>query len=222
MLEIITGKLKTTDVYNELRAFRNKIKADKEVKAWINDGKPMPVPHRVKQDTLRFLMEAYGLKNLVETGTFLGDMVHAMKELFHEIYTIEINPTLAENAKKRFRKYPHIQVINGDSGAILDQIMPKISAPTLFWLDGHYSGGITGKGKKETPIIEEISHIVKGPELSHVLVVDDARCFGKEADYPSLEEFKNYLHSRCTDLIINVINDSIICIPKGMVKKTSL
>ena len=56
----------------------------------------------------------------------------------------------------------------------------KLEEPTLFWLDGHYSGGVTARGSKETPILDEVDKILSTKESRHVLIVDDARCFGTD------------------------------------------
>ena len=50
---------------------------------------PVPPPHVVKQRVLREYAERYELKVFVETGTYRGDMVQAMKPLFDKIYSIE-------------------------------------------------------------------------------------------------------------------------------------
>ena len=36
-----------------------------------------------------------------------------------------------------------ISIIQGDSGKILNSITNKLKKPAIFWLDGHYSSGIT-------------------------------------------------------------------------------
>src|SRR2546425_6234629 len=40
----------------------------------------------------------------VETGTYRGDMVEAMKPLFHKIYSIELSDALFAEAQRRDRK----------------------------------------------------------------------------------------------------------------------
>mgnify|MGYP001369983704 CR=1 FL=1 len=44
---------------------------------------------------------------------------------------------------------------------MLKNIIKNIDKPALFWLDGHYSGGVTGMGDNETPILEELEQIYK-------------------------------------------------------------
>jgi hypothetical protein len=68
----------------------------------------------------------------------------------------------------------------------------RIDQPALFYLDGHYSGGITARAAKDTPIYEELSHIFEH-DPRHVIVIDDARCFGRDPDYPSLHELREFI-----------------------------
>jgi hypothetical protein len=151
---------------------------------------------------------------LVETGTYYGDMIEALKENFEKIYTVELDEFLFKTAKKRFVKNSHIEVIHGDSGKKIKEIIQKINRPTLFWLDGHASGGETAKGEKDTPIYEELNVILKSKNLNHVIIIDDARCFGNEPDYPTLDELKKFIFSKRDNLEITVEFDSIRIIPK--------
>jgi len=93
--------------------------------------------------------------------------------------------------------------------------MARLQQPALFWLDGHYSGEVTAKGDKNTPIYEELTHIWNAPDLGHVILIDDARCFGREAGYPSLEELFAFIRSKKSNVEIAVQNDSIRITPKS-------
>ena len=133
---------------------------------WERRGRPVPPPHVVKQRVLRGYAERYHLKIFVETGTYRGDMVEAMKHLFHRIYSIELSDTLFAAARRRFRRDSHIELLHGDSSQELGRIMERVDQPVLFWLDGHYSAGDTARGEKDTPICDELAEIFRAPELS--------------------------------------------------------
>ncbi|MCZ7667771.1 MAG: hypothetical protein M5U34_11425 [Chloroflexi bacterium] len=89
---------------------------------WQKKGKPNPPPHVVKQRTLRAYAQTYGLKILVETGTYFGDMVEAMKTDFDKIYSIELSEEFYRQAKLRFKDAAHVEIIQGDSGIELETI----------------------------------------------------------------------------------------------------
>ncbi len=199
--------------YHFLRNQRVKRKNNKELILWENAGKPVPPPHIIKQQVLREYSKIYGSRILVETGTYLGDMVEAMKADFDRIYSIELGKDLYGNAALRFKAVQNVVLIHGDSGTELGNLMSRIDQPTLFWLDGHYSAGVTAKGEKDTPIFEELSCILNASDLGHVIIIDDARCFGTEPTYPSIAELTGFVKAKRPGVDITVQFDSIRITP---------
>ena len=158
---------------------------------------------------LKYYAEKFQPRILIETGTFMGEMVDACTSIFDEIYSIELSRDLFESAYNRFSKQKHISIIHGDSVDILPEILLKIEEPCLFWLDGHYSGGFTAKGKKETPILQEVLSILNHHIDGHIILIDDARCFNGRNDYPTIQELKNTILSYNFDWSFEVKNDVI-------------
>ncbi|HVF66629.1 MAG TPA: glycosyltransferase [Pyrinomonadaceae bacterium] len=187
---------------------------ENEVAEWERGGRPAPPPHLVKERVLRRYAKRYGLGVLVETGTYLGDMVEAMKPYFDKIYSIELSEELYERAKARFDGDGHVELINGDSGKVLGEVMKGLTRPALFWLDGHYSAGITAKGETDTPVYEELRQILEARPLGHVVIIDDARLFGSDPDYPTVEALKEFVGSR-SEGVIQVEDDSIRIVLRG-------
>lgn len=179
---------------------------------WLNNNKYIPPPHIVKQKTIQKYQQQYQCLAFIETGTYLGDMVFAVKDLFKTIYSIEIDKTLARYALFSFRTYPHISIVQGDSANTLKRLVSQQRKNTLFWLDGHYSGGITGKGQKNCPILEELDAIL-GSTLNHVVLIDDAHCFIGKDDYPTLLYLKQYIRKRRPNFSVSV-EDNIIRVVK--------
>jgi predicted O-methyltransferase YrrM len=196
-----------------LRNWRAKLRNRLATRNETPKDKPVPPPHSVKQEVLRSHARRYNLKILVETGTYLGDMVHAMKSDFAQIYSIELDKALFERARDRFAADSHVELIQGDSGKELGRLIPKLNQATLFWLDGHYSAGITARGDKDTPILEELEQILNAPDRGHVIIIDDARLFGTDPAYPTLEELTKYVLSKRPGLRIDVESDSIRITP---------
>ena len=46
-----------------------------------------------------------------------------------------------------------------DRSSAASDVYKRQDKPCLFWLDAHYSGGITAHGAEMTPIFDEIRHI---------------------------------------------------------------
>jgi hypothetical protein len=212
--QIIKEIIKKTPFYHPLRNWALRRRSATQLAEWENKGKPVPPPHIVKQRVLREYSTRYGLKIMIETGTFYGDMVEAMKKYFDRIYSIELNNKFYDQCIKRFKGAINIKLIYGDSGTELSKIVNEINQPALFWLDGHYSGGETAKGPKDPPIYEELRHILSSKDRRHVIIIDDARCFGTTPAYPSIEELVDFIKSKRPEASIVVQDDMIRIAPK--------
>lgn len=175
---------------------------------WERNGKPLPPPHFVKQMVVGSYRKKYGLTVLVETGTFLGDMVKAQLRNFKRIYSVELSEKLWGDAAQKFKKYKHVEIVLGDSGAVLKDLIPFVKTPAVFWLDGHYSEGFTARGTKDCPILEELSAIFTS-NLNHVLLIDDARCFNGSGGYPTISELTDFILNHRPKSEIKVEDDIV-------------
>jgi len=216
MEQFLKELIKRTPIYTPLRNWVNRRKLKKELLEWERRGKPAPPPHIVKQRVIRSFAERYGLRCLVETGTYYGDMVEAMKCYFDRIYSIELSKELYEKAKLRFDGDKRLEIIHGDSGVELGKLLRRIDQPALFWLDGHYSAGVTAKGNKDTPIYEELTHIFSTQNSGYVVIIDDARCFGTDPAYPTIKELSDFIKTKRPDAQIEVECDSIRITPPSL------
>lgn len=175
---------------------------------WISNGRPIPVPHELKQIAILYYASINGLDVLVETGTFLGDTIWEQRNNFKKIFSIELSSDLYKLAKKRFKGFNHIRLLQGDSSVRLEEVMADLNSPALFWLDGHYSGGITAKGTKECPIFEELRHIFSC-SFRHTILIDDARLFVGRDDYPTIIELNSFVAAE-SGYQFRVENDIIV------------
>ena len=182
------------------------------VREWRARGCKGVPPHRIKAEAVRRYAERYGARILVETGTYLGDMVAACRPFFDSVITIELAPELARRARERFRADDKVRVLEGDSGALIVDVVRHLEAPALFWLDGHFSGGATGKGDLQTPILAELDAIL-GSSLRHIALVDDARLFSGTDDYPTIDGLTAFVQARAPQHRIAVMHDIIRIVP---------
>lgn len=184
-------------------------KDKKQYNKWIASGKPLPPVHTVKQQRIDKFKRKYNINILVETGTYLGDMVWAQRKNFTEIYSIELSRMFADLAKKRFKQFSHITILEGDSGIEVKSLVKQIKEKAIFWLDGHYSGGNTACADKECPVYEELESILKS-DIEHVLLIDDARCFVGKDSYPTKEVLTEFIMQRFPNSKIDVEYDCIM------------
>lgn len=125
-----------------------------------------------------------------------------------------MDKVLYKKAENKYERYPHIYLFHGDSGVVLNTILSGIDQPCLFWLDAHYSEGITAKGKLETPIMEEVTTILNHGVKDHVILIDDARCFTGEHDYPTVDQLRQLIHGRRRDFTFEVKDDIVRIHPR--------
>jgi hypothetical protein len=179
---------------------------------WQATGKPAPPPHAIKQQVIQAFTKSFKYDVFVETGTYLGAMIWTVLEDFKKIFTVELSSELHKRAVRMFRKYQHVKCLQGDSGMVLHKLVPTINEGAIFWLDGHYSGGITALGDQVCPIYNELDAIIANDQYNHLILIDDARLFRNgEQGYPGLEEVRNYILAKNSQYkIYLLVTDTII------------
>jgi hypothetical protein len=173
-----------------------------------------PLPYRFKRGMIQRAMRELGLRALVETGTYLGDTPWYFRLRLPRIHTIEVGDVLFEEARRRFARWPNVTVHHGDSAKVLASLVPTLDSPTLFWLDGHFDGGITGRGDLDCPIFAELEAILGSMKSRWAVLIDDARSFG-HGDYPSLDVLRSFVAARRPDFSMWVENDVIWLVPEA-------
>jgi hypothetical protein len=175
---------------------------------------PEPSPPATKHALVaRF---ARTVPNLVETGTFEGDMVEAQRENYSRIVSIEMADELCAAAQKRFAPYPHITILHGDSGQVLPDALRLLEGPAAFWLDGHYSGGVTAGGNVDPPILRELAMIAARQQPQDAILIDDARLFGWRRGYPALATVREFAARNWPHHKFQVESDVICIVPKQL------
>jgi hypothetical protein len=190
--------------FGEIRQFLN------AARRWRNEGWFVPVPHFVRRAMLVSQARAIDAGIFVETGTYKGGTTWCLLGMFRRIVTIEVVPELAALAKERFNGHSEVTVIEGDSASVLPDVCMSLDAPCLFYLDGHYSGGITGMGDSECPVIEELRVILTLAKVPFRIVIDDARLFGTDPAYPTVRSVGNLVKKHHPLMQVRVENDAIL------------
>lgn len=179
-------------------------------RTWRQNGWTVPVPFFVRRAMLISEAKAIGADTLIETGTFLGDTTWSLRDKFRKIHTVEVAPKLAELARDRFKDTPSIELHEGDSATLLAAICASIKSPAVLYLDGHYSGGETGMGDKECPVIEELTAIFTNLSHPFRIIIDDARLFGEHAAYPAVRQIEEFLQTHTPIMKLRQENDAIV------------
>lgn len=186
-----------------------------EIRRWIKAGCTGIAPSPIKRMVISAYRERYGLNQFIESGTYLGDTVaYVAQQKNVRATSIELDDAYFLSAKERFRSYPNVRILQGDSGKLLPEIVQRLQTPALFWLDGHYSGGDTGMGALNTPVNAELNAILNSSVEGHVVLIDDAHCFDGTRDYPHLDKLLETVRRKNTHYI-DVSTDIIRLTPKN-------
>lgn len=186
-------KFKETFMYDWIYNVRQRFvdQDNRKWQDWINKGSRCPTPHVVKQLTVKQYAKMFSLNTLIETGTYNGDMLYAMKGVFKRLFSLELDPGFYENSRKRLAKFKNISLIHGDSGEKLPELLFAIDEPCLFWLDAHAATGDPG-----CPLVQELNHIFDHPITDHVILIDDAQKFTGELDFPELDSLRELVKTK--------------------------
>jgi hypothetical protein len=179
---------------------------------WILRGKPQRSPHLLKQKTVREYGTKFGLRILIETGTYYGEMVSATKSQFDAIYSIEQNAELVARAKKEFAKYSHIRIIQGDSQTALPELLKSLDKPALFWLDAGYYGWSGEQGDKKRLGVE-LDAILRHKINGHVILMDDAHGLNGENGALTIEEVTTQIQTEFPNRKVEVAFDILRITP---------
>ncbi len=157
---------------------------------------------------------------LIETGTYMGGTAIWASDRFAKVITMENSPEIYQSTSERLSHIKNIEFLFGHTTVKLEQIVTKLQAPVIFWLDAHWSGGLTYGKTDECPILAELE-IINCADLPHSILIDDARLFTAPPppphntkywpDITALLEVINAKQGRYTV----IVDDVIISVPES-------
>jgi hypothetical protein len=130
------------------------------------------MPEVIKHIIIKWTGKKYRLDTLIETGTAYGQTLKSVRRWFKYIYSVELSQSLYIHSFEKFWKYKHINIFPGDCVEVLPRLLKEIDRPCLFWLDAHWSGDGTAKGKQDDPALDELDIIFKS-KYNHIILMDD-------------------------------------------------
>lgn len=189
------------------------LKTAKQSREWRSRSYSSPAPQNVKESVLL----KYSLLNTqwIETGTYLGHTTQFLAKMAPKVYTVEPSEQLHKKAKQALKSIPQIECILGTSEDVFPDLLPKLNGNCNFWLDGHFSAGVTFKGKSVCPVMEELAAIGENlPRLGEVVIfIDDVRLFcdiaDRDPEYPSIDALAKWAIEK--NLAWTIEHDIFIC-----------
>ena len=170
-----------------------KVLLNSDLNWWLANGMPLPTPQMVK---LEFITKFSTPESIwIETGTYLGETTETLAQLGKHIYSLEPSERLFLKAVERLKGFSNVTVFNGPSEQFFESACSLANGRVMFWLDGHYSGGETFKGRHECPVETELETISR--HLSRYdcvfVYIDDFRSFRDVADEKNDYPLKSFL-----------------------------
>lgn len=164
------------------------------------------------------LRDGLRLRRGVETGTLHGGGARLLGELFESAVSIELSPELHAAASAELAAVENVELLLGDSREVLPRVVDA-AVPTLFFLDGHWSGGETAGEEFECPVLGEIAALAAG-NPDDCVVVDDARLFTASPPpphdpdkWPTIAALFDALRAAKPGHHVTVLRDAVIAVP---------
>lgn len=139
---------------------------------------------------MKAIADRYAVRHFIETGTGDGTgLAYAANcRDFESLWSCEIEPSLCDKAKDKFRYDKRIRLSDQPSANFLANIIDLLptNEPALFWLDAHFPGAdykLKGYGAEKSyelrvPLASELAVIAEARSLSNdIIICDDARIF---------------------------------------------
>ena len=158
--------------------------------------------------------DQYNIRFFVETGTFVGSTCQWAARYFEEVYTIEASSDYVYRTSMRMRMdriYDNVHFVRNRSEDCLGEVLTHVKGLAIIWLDAHWSSDLLySKPSVVCPVLQEIKWI-QNDNRNHIIMVDDARLFGVEPQWPTRKEVFEALSYK--KRIVQEIEDVLVSMP---------
>ena len=170
------------------------------------------------------LKKVLPLDIFVETGTFEGETIEYVKDLFSEIHSVELAEEYYSRVKNRFQSNSDIHLYLDSSEKFLKKIHPVLKEKSvLYWLDAHWCVADKTAGEKsQCPLLDELVSI-KSLNKKSIIIIDDARLFiapppspHEITQWPDFNSIITLFRKLSTVHETVILNDTIIFYPKSI------
>ncbi len=166
----------------------------------------------------RQLRDRLQIERAIETGTYQGKGARALAAIFSEVVTVELDAALHARTVEALAREPAITAVHGNSRDVLPSLVDA-RRPTFYWLDSHWSGGVTAGEDDECPVLDELRAL----EIGHpddCILIDDARLFlapppppHKTEQWPTFTQISAAIRAARPNHHVEVVHDVVIAVP---------
>lgn len=86
------------------------------------------------------LRDLFKVDCLIETGTYTGGTAIWASSRFKRVVTIENSQEIYKDTFEKLSHIKNIEFLFGHTSVALDEVVTKLQAPAIFWLDAHSRG----------------------------------------------------------------------------------
>jgi len=132
------------------------------------------------------LIGKFGIKTIIETGTYLGQTTEEFSKIVDNVLTIEINESYYASSKSKLKKYPNVKCLLGSSPNKMSEILSasELNKPVLFYLDAHWGN--------YNPLIDELKRISLHKMKCSVIAIHDFKVPNKDFGYDNFPNGEPY------------------------------
>ena len=143
--------------------------------------------HYLEQKFLE-IRDKYGIKSVIETGTFYADTTKWLSDNFNKVYTCEVNKEYFQVGQEQLAGRTNVVSCLQDSRDFLIEALKQAEGPVLMFLDAHWG---------ENPLLREIEIIGQSGRNPIVAIHDfqvPGRSFGYDT-YPGIVYNWDYIEA---------------------------
>jgi hypothetical protein len=178
---------------------------------WFHGEHLVSPPAIAKQRHLLNALKSRRHRIFVEAGTYKGETTAFFVPHADQVISVELHGGLFAAAEQRFAKYPNVTLIHGDSLIEIPKVVANCSTPPLVYLDGHFSGNGTAKGREMEPAESTLRGLADVTPAGTTIVIDDLRLFGSGlAGFPQLDAITAAAREAFPTAVIRAGLDSIV------------
>ena len=174
---------------------------------WRRAGRPIPPPPPVKHSVVKEYQSRFGPRVFIETGTFAGGMIDAVRSRFDHVVSIELDPGWHSRAVERFRADPRITLLQGDSGVRLQEVLDGLKRAGALLARRALFRADHGPRRARQSHRPRAGHHSRPKVRGHVVLIDDMRDFQGRDGYPTVDEVVEWIRGVDPASIVEVRDD---------------
>ena len=151
------------------------------------------------------LVNTYGIKTIIETGTYEADTTFELLNMVPNVYSIEVNKSYYDKVQNNLtnEQKKSVNFILGSSPESIKKIITSnVKMPILFFLDAHWYDF--------NPLIDELKVIAEMNIDDCVIAIHDFKVPNKDFGFDKFPDGKDYCWENIKEYIQNIYGENFV------------